>query len=583
MANQIIDQGNSKDKNNEIIEKNNIIEQPQTKNNKKKSKSEKQENNINTVQENIKQNNEVKNNNIEEKQKNENLSSNTSIDNVASNQNKLVVADANKSVQSFPPKKGFKIKMNLATILCLIFFIFILGTMTTFAIINENDVKIKKGISIEGIDVSELTKDEAKTKIQEEFLNNLDKIIYFQYAENQYSIDFEQINVEFLLDEAVENAYNIGRSGSIISKNVKVLTLPKHPENISIGVSYDEVALEACILDISSKLPEQVEQPSYYIEDGKLIITSGKIGKAADVDKTKEIVDTALNNKNYKDALYDIPTYDKYPSAINLEEIHSSVYREVKDAYFTTEPRMVYPEEIGVDFADSIEAVQAQIDAEQKSEYEVALKYTAPAVTVNDLGMEAFPDELGSFSTAYVNNKNRTTNLKLASDKINGKVIMPGETFSYNSIVGERTIAAGYKEAPIYVNGRVEDGLGGGICQVTTTLYNAVLFANLEIVERSNHMFLTSYAGGGRDATVAYGSIDFKFKNNRDYPIRVVSSVGNGYCTISIYGLRTEDDYEVKITTQKVGARTYKAYKNLYKDGALVGTELLSTDTYSKH
>ncbi len=505
------------------------------------------------------------------------------VENNENKENKLVVADNNKSVQTFPPRAGIKFKFNLFTSLCLIAIISIMVVITTFAIINENDIKIKKGVSIQGIDVSELTKEQAKEKVKQEFLDNLDNIIYFQYGENQYPIDFQQINVEFLLDKAIEDAYNIGRTGSFITKNIKVLTLPKHPENIQIGVSYDEVALEACILDMSSKLPDQVEQPSYYIEGKKLIITSGKIGKAADVEKTKEIVSNALNEKNYNGAIYDIPTYDKYPSLINLQEIHTNIYREVKDAYFTTEPRMVYPEEVGVDFADSFENVQAQIDSEKKSEYEVDLKYTQPNVTVDDLGMEAFPDELGTFATAYVNNANRTNNLKLASNKINGKVIMPGETFSYNSIVGERTISAGYKEAPIYVNGRVEDGLGGGICQVTTTLYNAVLFANLEIVERSNHMFLTSYAGGGRDATVAYGSIDFKFKNNRDYPIRVVSSVGNGYCTISIYGLHTDNDYEVKITTQKVGARTYKAYKNLYKNGELVSTELLSTDTYSKH
>ena len=136
------------------------------------------------------------------------------------------------------------------------------------------------------------------------------------------------------------------------------------------------------------------------------------------------------------------------------------------------------------------------------------------------IGTEAFPDLLSTFSTKYAaSNKNRTTNLILASNKINGTVLMPGEVFSYNKVVGKRTIAAGYKEAPIYVSGRVEDGLGGGICQITSTLYNAVVFANLEIVERSNHQFVPSYVGASRDATVVYGALDFKFKNNTDYTI----------------------------------------------------------------
>ena len=368
-----------------------------------------------------------------------------------------------------------------------------------------------------------------------------------------------------------------------MNRNFKVLSLRKETENVTIPVKYDEVAIDACIIDISTKLPEQVEQSSYYIEDDKIIITSGKIGKAASGDETKKIIIDALNNKDFNDAFYDIPTFDKYPDPIDVDKIHTEIYKEVKDAYFTTNPRMVYPEQTGVDFKQSVDEVKQIIAKERKDEYELPLKYTKAKITVQNLGMEAFPNRLSSFSTNYVNNPARTTNLRLASKKINGTVIMPGQTFSYNKIVGERTISAGYKEAPIYVNGRVEDGLGGGICQVTTTLYNAVLYANLEVTERSNHMFLTSYVGGGRDATVAYGSRDFKFKNNRNYPIKISASVKNGKCTIEIYGLKTTDDYDVKITTKQTGARTYKAYKKLYKNGKLIDTILLSTDTYSKH
>lgn len=101
---------------------------------------------------------------------------------------------------------------------------------------------------------------------------------------------------------------------------------------------------------------------------------------------------------------------------------------------------------------------------------------------------------------------------------------MPGETFSYNQTVGERTIAAGYKEAGAYAGGKVVQDVGGGICQTSSTLYNAALLANLEIVDRSNHQFLTSYVDASRDATVAWGSIDFQFKNTRTYPIKIEAS-----------------------------------------------------------
>ena len=225
---------------------------------------------------------------------------------------------------------------------------------------------------------------------------------------------------------------------------------------------------------------------------------------------------------------------------------------------------------------------------EEKDEYVVPLKVLYPTVTTNMLGTEAFPDLLSTYSTNYsTRDTDRTTNLKLATSKINGTVLMPGETFSYNKVVGERTIAAGYKEAPIYVSGKVVDGVGGGICQITTTLYNAVVYANLEIVERTNHQFVPSYARASRDATVVYGAIDFKFKNNRDYPIKLVCSVANGTANFQIFGLKSENDYEVEISdrvTSTTSSAIYsEAYKILKQNGQVVASELLSRDVYKRH
>ena len=163
---------------------------------------------------------------------------------------------------------------------------------------------------------------------------------------------------------------------------------------------------------------------------------------------------------------------------------------------------------------------------------------------------------------------------------------MPGETFSYNKVVGARTPAAGYKDAPTYVNGEVVDGIGGGICQITSTLYNAVVFANLGIVERYNHQFVPSYVTASRDATVVYGALDFKFKNNRKYPIKINCSVSGGIASCKIFGLKQDDDYQVEISsyvTGKTATSVYsEAYKILKKDGKVVSKTLLSKDTYKR-
>ena len=260
-------------------------------------------------------------------------------------ESQLLIPETEKNISSpseFKSKFKKGMQISAVSIASIIFIVVII--VSVFSIINNKDTKIKKGVSIEGINVSGLSKEEAKNKIQTELLDKLDSTIYFQYGENVYALSLEQLDVKYLLDKSIDQAYNIGRTGSIIQRDLQVLSLKKHPQNIKIEVTYDEVTLDACIIDISAKLPEQVEQPSYYFENNELIITSGKIGKAALNDETKQIVHDALNNKNYNEMYFDIPTYDKYPDKIDVEKIHSEIYKEVQDAYYTAEPRMVYPE-----------------------------------------------------------------------------------------------------------------------------------------------------------------------------------------------------------------------------------------------
>ena len=189
----------------------------------------------------------------------------------------------------------------------------------------------------------------------------------------------------------------------------------------------------------------------------------------------------------------------------------------------------------------------------EKEQYEIELTITKPKVTIAQIGSEAFPDLLGTYSTKYDGgNTDRTTNLRIACRKINDKVVLPGETFSYNKTLGERTPAAGYKNAKVYENGEVVDGIGGGICQISSTLYNSVLKANMDIVERRNHQFVTSYTPAGRDATVVYGLTDFKFKNTRKTAVRIKASCSNGIATVSIYGIKDENEYDVSFNTKTI-------------------------------
>lgn len=264
-------------------------------------------------------------------------------------------------------------------------------------------------------------------------------------------------------------------------------------------------------------------------------------------------------------------------------------------------------DEDGIDFGVTIEEAK-NIVSVQAEEYRIPLKITKANVTINDIDSSAFRYKISTFSTTYdAGYRDRVNNLELAAGKINGTVLGPGETFSFNETVGKRTIEAGYTDAKIFLNGEVVDGTGGGICQISTTLYNAVLLANLQVTDRRNHNYTTSYVKAGRDATVVYGAVDFKFQNNRKYPIKIEATVSGGVATFNIYGIQEENEYEVKIipvitqtipkTTQyiddatlvegsevvkQVGSSGCKVttYKETYLNGALISKEVISNDTY---
>lgn len=457
----------------------------------------------------------------------------------------------------------------------------------TFLIMTEKSTTIAKGVYIKNIDVSGLTREQAKEKINNYISSVIPEEIKLTHNGFETSLSTSQLSIYFNTDEAVNMAYNIGKTGNIFQKNLTILQTRLSKTTIDPGFSIDMDQLKKDLEDISSKLPDKIIESSCYIDGNKLIITKGKAGKTVKVDDSAKYIKQAINDLKIENNSLELLTEDSTPKEIDLDAVYNEIHKEPVNAYYSQNPYVVHPSENGMDFSITLDEAKNMLK-EEKDEYIVPLKVLYPSVTTNMIGTEAFPDLLSEFSTKYAaSNKNRTTNLILAAKKINGTVLMPGETFSYNKVVGARTIQAGYKEAPIYVSGRVEDGIGGGICQITTTLYNAVVYANLDIVERSNHQFVPSYAGPSRDATVVYGAIDFKFKNNRDYPIKIACSVSGGIANFKIWGLKSDNDYEVQIssrTTGKTSTAIYsEAYKILKKNGNVVSTTLLSKDTYKRH
>ena len=450
-------------------------------------------------------------------------------------------------IEQMMKKRQKTIKIAVITVVLIIV---LLIALTAFAIPTMFSNKIISGVSIGGINVSGLDKAQAIKLIEEKVTPRQKEIVKLKYGEYEKELPMEQLEVTANIEKAVDEALSKGRAENIFSNNFAVIASKFRKQDIGLEINYNEEELEKILTEIGAEIPGRVQDYTYNIEENELIITKGKDGIELDVDKMKNDISDGIKNisKEFKNER-EISVKEVKAGEIDIEKIYNEVHTEPQDAYIVEDPFQVVVDKDGVDFAITMDEAKT-ILAESKEEYSIPLKITKAQKTVASLGSKAFPDLLGTFTTRYdAGNVSRTTNLAIACKKLNGQVIQPGEVFSYNKALGKRSVENGYKEAAVYVNGGVENGLGGGICQISSTLYNTVLFANLGIVERHQHSFTTSYVDPGRDATVVYGALDFKFKNTRKYPVKLEAYIKSGVATVSMYGIKEDVEYNVKVVS----------------------------------
>ncbi|MBQ7229269.1 MAG: VanW family protein, partial [Oscillospiraceae bacterium] len=309
----------------------------------------------------------------------------------------------------------------------------------------------------------------------------------------------------------------------------------------------------------------------------QLVIVMGTPDRSLDTEALMEAILAHYYANDYTPIDFSYSVTE--PDALDLDALYAAHTISPVDAVLDESDYSITHETLGYGFV--LDALKALVAAAGEGEtVTVPFGYLPAAVTYESIDATLFQDVLGSVSTNHTNDSNRNTNLKLACKAINGKLIRPGETFSYNATLGERTEKKGYKPAGAYMAGKSVQTVGGGICQVSSTLYYACLKADLEIVERTAHGFTVSYMPYGMDATVSWGSLDYKFKNNTDYPIRIEAWVSDGQVHVKLIGTDTKD-YYVKMTYETVdgpieGKTVYEDYKwdnkEGYKDGDVIQT-----------
>ena len=352
--------------------------------------------------------------------------------------------------------KNTKQKKNKKVIIILCVIAFIIFISVIFSLINIGNDKIYPNIDVQGVSVYGKEQEEANTELNKIYNEKKIEGIKLKQGDYETTISFDQMGVSTDVGNAVTKAYSIGRSGNIITNNYNILLRYFIPQNIEINFTIDENSIDKIIEDVESKLPNVVVDNDYYIDGDKLIITKGKAGVVINKDELKQQIIAEIKDFSDDNYTIEIPVTETSPEEINLEKIANEITCEPKNAYLSEDPLEVHAEQDGISLAISIDEAK-QVLAEDKEEYEIPLTITEAEVKVTDLGEDAFPNLLGTCTTNYdASNINRNNNLVLAAEKLNGTIVNPGETFSYNQTIGKRTISAGFKEAKAYANGKID-------------------------------------------------------------------------------------------------------------------------------
>lgn len=495
--------------------------------------------------------------------------------------------------------------------------LFVVIAFTVFAVVNRFNSGIYPNVYFRDINLSGKSVREID-KILHDYSNKVynKTIVVKQNDKMLLEVNSEDIGLSINQVQTQKEILDFARSGNIILDNFNILKALILGKTIDIKYDIDTQKASATVDKILSLMDGRVKDDNYTIADNMLIITKGVIG--VDVNKEELLQDLAdgllQDNKVFE---YVLKTFIRESTELDVDVLYSNVAKKAVDARIdeTQKPAIFIAHENGIDLdkQELREVLQLDENKVEGKEIQFKLEIIPPEVKLADLKYDRYEDLLGTYSTLFSTsaaNENRNTNIQVAAKYINGTIVMPGTVFSFNNTVGDCGSAArGFKMATVFSGGKVEQGMGGGVCQVSSTLYNAVIYANLEIVARDNHGYTVSYVDCGRDATIYYPYLDFKFKNNRAYPIKVVTSYDPaGKLTTSIYGTKEENEYDVSIesyvltriprsttyvkdNTLLVGTEktdiigqdgfTSIAYKVMKQDGKIVKKVVLSNDTYS--
>lgn len=440
--------------------------------------------------------------------------------------------------------------------------------------------KIAPGVRVGAVDLSDLSKGEAKKALtafygsrysQEPLVVSFPELssILSGVGEQEYdSITLSPKDTGAHLDAgaAVHAAYALGREDLREDKSLPLLPY----------LHLKEEVLQSSIQSFQSQLEGLYRADSSEIRPDSVTVTRGYPAVTIDTDRLYQQMLDAYENGTLSDCNYDGSVTLRQPEGVDLEALWQQTRVEPKEPQVDTSTYQVIPGEDGREF--DLDAAKAQYDnLPYGQRLDLPLESTHPEISDEDAW---FQDTLGHCETPHSNNENRNSNLKKACEMLNGLVLQPGQEFSYNETLGERTKDKGWLPAPAYSGTTLVDSPGGGICQVSSTLYLASVYAELTVLERVNHGFPVSYIPLGMDATVNWGFTDLKLRNDTPMPVKILAEETDDLVKVSILGTETRN-YDIKMT-YSVGGRHVRTYMSKYDKttGELISKEPVALSSY---
>lgn len=440
----------------------------------------------------------------------------------------------------------------------------------------ELDGIILENISVAGVDVGGMTQADAIDAVRAATSGTYSKTpMVVKVLESQAQIPVEYVG-SLNVRGAVRAAYKFGNSGSQATRQEQqqIAMTSGYVVDITEYLELDEQGIRDILAQLGANYSSTLSQSTYDITgtapEQTLVVTLGMPEYGLDLNALYQKVLDAYSRNTF---LVEGECGMIEPTPIDLEAIYQKYYIAPVDASFDPDTYEAIEGKDGYGF--DMEGAKKKLEsAPYGSTVEIPFIKIAPEITAKKLSETLYRDELATYSSASASDSDRDTNLRLACEAIDGMILYPGDVFSYNDALGERTLARGYRPGPSYAGNETVMTPGGGICQVSSALYYCVLMSELDVLVRQNHGFAPGYVPLGMDATVSWGSIDFRFRNSSDYPIRIEATASGGTTTVTLIGTEVRD-YRVELEYEELSKQEYSiSYKTMsannsegYKDG----------------